>query len=121
MAALVAVVVALLRVRADRATAWGTGERGSAWFAGLTRPVPVLVGSGLLLLVSALLLASVGDDDEPAADDTSVMLLRQLVDEDAQDCREGTPADGATTALTCAFPDRPIRSVRIPCSRRSKL
>ena len=112
MAALVAVVVALMRLRADRATAWGAGERGSAWFAGLAQPVPVLVGGVLLAIVSGLLLSTVGDD-EPAAEDTSVLLLRQLVDEDAQDCREGTPADGASTALTCTFPDRPIRSVRI--------
>ena len=117
-AGLMAVVVAILRLRAERPSAWAQRSRGDAWFSQLARPMPVLLAGVLLAVVSGLLLASADEEDEPAGADTaagteSVRLLRQLVDEDAQGCAETRPAAGATAALTCTFTDRPMRSLRI--------
>ena len=112
-AALAAAVVVVLWVRSDRSRDWDPHSRGSRWFAAITRPLPVLAGAALLALVSGLLLASADDEDEQAADSTSIQLLRELVDEDARDCREGDPTGGATAALTCSFSDRPMRTLRI--------
>ena len=111
LGAIIAAVAALAQIRADRSDDWTAG--GGGWFARLARPAPALIGAALLALVSVLLLSSDSDEDERPSDPASLRLLRELVDEDARDCRERAPADGATAAMSCSFPDRPMRSLRI--------